>query len=195
MKAGSLATSMTWQRTLQETIVVAAPPARVFAWIDDPANTGLHMSRPSMAMLGGSLRVEQLSPNAAGVGATYRSRGRVLGLPIDFTTAVTVWVSGREKIWRTVGTPRLIVLGDFQMRFSLTACEDDGTNLVLAIDYNVPARFPGRHLGRVLAAPYVRWCLRRMACDVQLAFDSGGRTRTHEMDLGSAALVRRGGQR
>jgi hypothetical protein len=173
MQAGFLATAMTWQRTLQETVVVAAPPARVFAWIDDPANTGLHMSRPSMAMLGGSLRVEQLSPNAAGVGATYRSWGRVLGLPIDFTTAVTVWVSGREKIWRTVGKPRLIVLGDFQMRFLLAGCED-GTNRVLAIDYNVPTRFPGRLLGRVLAAPYVRWCLRRMACDAQLAFDSGG---------------------
>ena len=159
---------MNWEHALQEIVVVPAPPPRVFAWVDNPANTGLHMSRPSMAMLGGSLRVEQLSPNAAGLGATYRSSGRVLGLRIDFTTTVTTWVPEREKVTQTRGEPRLIVIRDFQMTASVMRA-DGGTRLVLALAYNLPAGFLGRLLGRMLAGPYVRWCLRRMADDVRAA--------------------------
>jgi len=128
------------------------------------------MSRPSLAMLGGALRLERLSAQTTGVGATYRSWGRVLGLPIDFTTAVTEWLPAREKTWRTVGKPRLTVLGDFQMRVSL-ASHDGGTNVVMAIDYNLPTRGIGRLLAAVFAAPYVRWCLRRMVRDVRSALD------------------------
>ena len=168
---------MTWTRSLQETVVVRAPGTTVFAWLDEPQNTGFHMSRPSAAMLGGALRLERLSAQTTGVGATYRSWGRVLGLPIDFTTAVTEWAPGREKTWRTIGKPRLIVLGDFQMRFSLTS-HDGGTNVVMAIDYNLPTRGIGRLLGTVLAAPYVRWCLRRMVRDLRSAVDSS-RTPEH----------------
>lgn len=171
LQADFAAGAMSWRHTAQETVVVPAPPARVFAWIDRPENTGLHMSRPSLAMLGGSLRVEQLSPHPTGVGATYRSWGRVLGVRIDFTTTVTAWLPDKEKIWRTIEAPRLVVLGDFQMRFTLTRRDGD-TNLLLAIDYNVPSQGLARVLGRALAAPYVRWCLRRMARDTRLAFES-----------------------
>jgi hypothetical protein len=67
--------------------------------------------------------------------------------------------------------PRLVVLGDCQMRFTLTRRDGD-TNLLLSIDYNVPSRGLARVFGRALAAPYVRWCLRRMARDTRLAFES-----------------------
>jgi hypothetical protein len=162
---------MTWTRSLEETAVVRAAATTVFAWLDEPRNTGFHMNRPSLAMLGGALRLERVSAQTRGVGATYRSWGRVLGLPIDFTTAVTQWVPGREKTWRTVGKPRLIVLGDFQMRFSL-ASRDGGTNVMMAIDYSLPTRGIGRLVGAVLAAPYARWCLRRMVRDARSTLDS-----------------------
>jgi hypothetical protein len=151
--------------------MVAAPPARVFAWLDEPRHTGWHMSRPSPAMLGGALRVERLSDTVTGVGATYRSWGRVLGLPIDFTTVVTQWVVNREKVWRTTGDPRLIVLGHFEMRFSIDPVGDGGTRLVLALDYDLPSGRLGRLLGRALAAPYARWCLRRMSRDAKAALE------------------------
>lgn len=73
-------------RTPEESVIVPAPLPQVFAWLDDPANTGMHLNRPSTAMLGGTLRVERLSATTTGLGTTYRSWGRVLGLPIDFTT-------------------------------------------------------------------------------------------------------------
>ena len=126
------------------------------------------MSRPSLAMLGGALRVERLSAVATGVGATYRSWGRVLGLPIDFTTTVVRWVADREKIWRTIGDPQLIVIGHFEMRFGVDPV-DGGARLTMALEYELPSRGCGRLLGRALAAPYAKWCLRRMCCDARAA--------------------------
>jgi Polyketide cyclase / dehydrase and lipid transport len=163
--------AMKLEHRLEETTTIPAPPARVFAWLDDPQNTGWHMSRPSLAMLGGALRVERLSAMAAGVGATYRSWGHVLGLRIDFTTTVVRWVAGQEKVWRTIGDPRLIVIGPFEMRFALEPI-DGGARLIMAVEYDLPASVLGRLLGRVLAAPYARWCLRRMCRDARAALGS-----------------------
>jgi Polyketide cyclase / dehydrase and lipid transport len=160
-------------RRLEETIEIAAAPAQVFAWLDNPRNTGWHMSRPSLAMLGGSLRVERLSAMAAGVGATYRSWGRVLGLRIDFTTIVVRWVADREKVWRTIGNPRLIVIGPFEMRFGVEPVVG-GARLTMALEYELPSRGLGRLLGRALAAPYAKWCLRRMCRDARAALGADG---------------------
>ena len=157
-------------RRLEKTIRIAAVPAAVFAWLDDPRNSGWHMSRPSLAMLGGALQVERLSAAPTGVGATYRSWGRVLGYRIDFTTTVVQWVPDREKIWRTIGDPRLVVLGNFEMRFGVEPVEG-GTRLTMALDYELPSHGFGRLLGRALATPYARWCLRRMCADAQAALE------------------------
>jgi polyketide cyclase/dehydrase/lipid transport protein len=164
--------AVTGARTLEHTVTIRAAPGLVFAWLDDPAHTSMHMSRPSMAMLGGALRTEQLSPEATGVGAMYRSSGRAFGIPLDFTTVVTRWRPEREKAWQTIGKPRLIVLRHFEMRFSLDPGEG-GTHLTLALEYSLPTHGLGRVLGLALAGPYARWCLRRMLRDAQAALDSG----------------------
>jgi hypothetical protein len=165
---------VTWARSLEQVVDLAATPAKVFCWVDDPRNTGMHMSQPSLAMLGASLRVERQSASMTGVGTTYRSWGRVLGLPVDFTTTVTSWTREREKTWRTIGEPALIVLGHFEMHFSVAPAVP-GTRLRLAIKYNLPATLFGRVIGRILAAPYARWCLRRIANDAQAAFNAPSR--------------------
>jgi hypothetical protein len=130
---------------LDETVMISAPPAVVFAWIDDPQNTGWHMSRSSVAMLGAVLHTEQVSSNQSGLDATYRSHGRILGLPVDFTARVTRWVPDREKIWRTIGEPRLIVLGAFEMQLTI-APEAGGCRLAAGIDYTLPKSWAGRLL-------------------------------------------------
>jgi hypothetical protein len=155
---------------LDETVMIGVPPAVVFAWIDDPRNTGWHMSRPSVAMLGSVLHTEQVSSNESGLDATYRSHGRILGLPIDFTARVTRWVPDREKVWRTIGEPRLIILGAFEMQLT-TAPEGDDCRLTAGIDYTLPKSLAGRLLGHLLARPYSRWCLRRICRDAKTALE------------------------
>lgn len=157
---------------LEESVWISSSPPVVFAWLDDPRNTGWHMSRPSMAMRGSVQRTEQISTNPSGLGAAYRSRGRIMELPLDFTARVTRWMPDRQKVWRTIGEPRLIVLGAFEMRLTVTP-EAGGTRLVAGIDYTLPTSWAGRLLGRFLARPYSRWCPRRVCRDAKAAL---GRT-------------------
>jgi uncharacterized membrane protein len=50
-----------------------APAERVFAYVDDIRNLARHMSeRDSMSMMGSKLRLEIVTPEPTGVGATYR---------------------------------------------------------------------------------------------------------------------------
>jgi len=92
----------------------------------------------------------------------------VLGLPLDFTTTVTSWLPEREKVVETTGRPRLIVIRDFQIRSSI-ARVDGSTRVAFALAYNLPEGRVGRLLGRALAGPYARWCLRRIAQDARAA--------------------------
>ena len=52
---------------LEESVTIAAAPERVFAWAVDPANTGWHMRRRSLVMLGAALKLEQVPAAARGV--------------------------------------------------------------------------------------------------------------------------------
>jgi hypothetical protein len=128
------------------------------------------MSRPSIAMLGAVLHTEQVSSNPSGLDATYRSHGRILGLPIDFTARVTRWVPDREKVWRTTGEPRLIVLGAFEMQLTIAPAAR-GSRLTAGIAYTLPKSWAGRLLGYLLARPYSRWCLRRICRDAKAALE------------------------
>lgn len=114
---------------LEESVTIAAAPERVFAWADDPANTGWHMIR---------------------------------------------WVANREKVWRTVGQPRLLVMAAFQMGLTVTPF-DTGARLKVTLEYELPRRGLPRLLGQALAAPYGRWCLRRVCRDAKAALEDSGK--------------------
>ena len=101
-------------------VEIKLPPDRVFAYLDDIRNTGWHMSQHSPMMFGSKLDLEILSADANGVGATYRWRGKVLGIPVDFTEVVSRWAVNKEKVWHTIGNPKLIILSSYEMRFVLT---------------------------------------------------------------------------
>jgi hypothetical protein len=95
--------------TVSETVEIRAPAEAVFAHVDDIRNLGWHMTgRSSMAMMGSRLRLEILSDQATGLGATYRYWGTMMGLTIDFSESVTKYVPRREKVWHTIGEPRLV---------------------------------------------------------------------------------------
>jgi hypothetical protein len=61
-----------------------------------------------------------------------------------------------RKVWQTVGTPRLLVIGPYRMGFSLVPIEDSdpnsnrSTHLTVSIDYALPVRGLPRILGSAL---------------------------------------------
>jgi hypothetical protein len=97
--------------TVSETVEIRAAVEAVFAHVDDIRNLGWHMTgRSSMAMMGSRLKLEILSDQRTGLGATYRYSGTVMGLSIDFSESVTKYLPPREKVWRTIGKSQLLII-------------------------------------------------------------------------------------
>lgn len=149
--------------TLSRSATIDAPAERVFAYADDIRNLARHMSeRGSMPMMGSKLALEIVTPEPSGVGATYRYTGRVMGFAIDFSETVTAYVPGREKIWHTIGAPRLLIIDSYEMRVLVEPVSEMRSTLAISIDYTLPHRLFWRLFGQLLAAAYARWCLDSM---------------------------------
>jgi len=102
-------------------------------------------------------------------GSLIRIRGRFLGLRLLVDEVVTDHVAPTRKAWRTVGTPRLLVIGHYQMGFVITD-QGDQSGLRVFIDFALPDRWPERWLGRLLGRWYARWCTDSMANDAARHF-------------------------
>ena len=150
-------------RELSQTTTVTAPSGRVFAYADDIRNLARHMSeRGSMPMMGSKLALEILTANTTGVGATYRYSGRMMGLVLDFSELVTKYVAGREKVWRTIGEPKLLIIRSYEMRVLMDPISPTASRLTIGIDYELPQSGFWRASGWLLADAYSRWCLASM---------------------------------
>ena len=160
--------------TVGETVEILAPAEAVFAYVDDIWNLGWHMTgRSSMAMMGSRLRLEVLSNQATGLAATYRYSGTMMGLSIDFSESVTKYLPPREKVWRTIGNPRLLIIASYEMRVAVEPLSPSSARLTISISYELPRVAFWRVVGLLLARPYSRWCLRRMLRDTRHALDPG----------------------
>jgi hypothetical protein len=158
--------------TVAETVDIQAPAEQVFAYVDDIRNVGWHMTeRSSMAMMGSRLGLEILSEQPTGLGATYRYSGTMMGLSLDFSESVTRYIPNREKVWRTIGEPRLLIISSYEMRLAVEPLSAASSRLTISIAYELPRSAFWRIVGRLLAGPYSRWCLRQMVEDAKRALD------------------------
>ena len=163
---------------VSETVEIRAPVETVFAHVDDIRNLGWHMTgRSSMAMMGSRLRLEILSDQPTGLGATYRYSGAMMGLSIDFSESVTKYVPPREKVWRTIGEPRLVIIGSYEMRVTVEPLSPSSSRLTISIIYELPRSGFWRIVGLVLAGSYSRWCLRRMCLDTRRVLEAASTVR------------------
>lgn len=148
---------------LSRSATIDASAEQVFAYVDDIRNLARHMSeRGSMPMMGSKLALDIVTPEFTGVGATYRYSGRVMGLTIDFSESVIHYVPGREKVWRTIGQPRLLIIDNYEMSVRVEPIADKRSKLTIAIDYTLPRSIFWRAVGGLLATSYANWCLGSM---------------------------------
>ena len=154
---------------LSRSVTIEAPAERVFAYVDDIRNLARHMSESrSMPMMGSKLKLEIMTPEPTDVGAVYRYSGRMMGLTIDFSEAVTRYVAGREKVWRTIGGPQLLIIAGYEMLVLVEPVSARSSRLTIGIDYDLPRASIGRLLGWALAGAYSRWCLTSMVQGTKL---------------------------
>jgi hypothetical protein len=75
----------------------------------------------------------------------------------------------RHKAWKTVGPPRLLIIGEYLMGFDISP-QTGGSNLRVFIDYELPQSTRGRWLIAKLASWYAAWCTQRMVKDAVAHF-------------------------
>ena len=153
---------------LETTVEVDAPPERLFAQLDDHEVLASHMMQSSAMMGGSRMFFEFDAARGRAVGSKIRMFGRMLGLTLDVSEVVTERVVPERKVWETVGTPKLLVVGSYRMGFRVQP-NGDRSELTVFIDYDDP---PGaaKVLGRLLGPTYARWCTIRMAEGAAAAF-------------------------
>ena len=151
-------------KKLFKQIEIKATPDKVFEYMDNLGNTGMHMMESSAMMMGSKLQLEQLSENTTGLDSKFRWYGKMMGLKLDFTVVVTKWIKSKEKVWETVGKAKIIILGWYQMRLLLTP-KGEGTLAELSISYTYPENLFGKILAFFLSRWYGNWCLKNMLND------------------------------
>jgi hypothetical protein len=155
-------------RRKQAIAQVRAEPATVFARLDDQTRLGEHMEKPSLMMGGGRMTYAFDAQKGRAVGSHIRMGGSAFGLTLSLDQVVTERVPPQRKVWRTVGQPKLIVVGDYEMGFELSPVAG-GAALKVWIDYDLPRAGIGRLLPG-LGDGYAQWCVDQMVADAVGAF-------------------------
>jgi hypothetical protein len=96
-------------------VSIAATPEEVFAFIDDHSQFASHMSQSSWMMGGGRMLVDVDAARGQAVGSHIRLSGKVFGVRLFLDEVVTRRNPPTDKVWETVGIPRLLVIGSYRM--------------------------------------------------------------------------------
>lgn len=150
---------------------IRAPVEAVFAYVDDPTRLSSHMNQSSWRMGGGRMAMALDAGQGQTVGSRIRLSGRVLGMELAVEEKVTERSPPYRKVWKTTGSPKLIVIGQYRMGFEVTP-EGSGSRLDVFIDYALPERAPVRWLGYLFGGYYARWCTQQMVNDAVQYFAS-----------------------
>ena len=103
------------------------------------------------------------------VGSVIRMEGNVLGLRLAVEEVIVDRRPPHDKVWETLGEPRLIVIGTYRMGFEI-ATFGAASRLRVFIEYNYPRSIAGRMAALMLGGVYAKWCVRRMTEDAHAHF-------------------------
>ncbi len=148
--------------------IINGSPEEVFAFMDDIRNTGKHMTESSGAMAGSKLKIQWLTDYKTGLGTKYRWTGKVVGMKMDFTVEVSKWISGKQKVWGTIGDAKMIVIDWFEMDLIMTPDKNGKSNAKLAINYTKHRGLWGFLFGKW----YSKWCVKSMLGDTKKNFEN-----------------------
>lgn len=152
-------------RHLESTAFIDACPGDVFAFVDDHSRFSSHMSQSSGMMGGGRMVVELDEAKGQAVGSHIHLSGRVFGVSLHLDEVVTRRDPPTNKVWETVGAPRLLVIGAYSMGVQITP-EREGSRLRVFIDYRLPEGPVTYWLGWLFGGLYARWCVDQMLTGV-----------------------------
>lgn len=158
---------MNYKRHYEDSSVVPAGAAEIFAFIDDHVRVMSHMNKPSLMMGGGRGDISFDDGHGQKVGSHIRMSGKAFGITVFVDEVITRYEPPRIKIWETVGTPKLLVIGHYRMKAGIEP-QEDVSLLRLSIDYDLPKT--NAWLGKLFGRYYVKWCVQRVIKDTHSYF-------------------------
>lgn len=160
-------------RNYKDDVLIPASPEELFAYVDDHALFSSHMNKPSWFMGGGKMDISVDAGQGRRIGSHIRMSGKALGITVYLDEVVLRHDPPYVKSWETVGTPKLLVVGQYRMGIEIRP-ESDGSRLRVTIDYALPTTHVW--LGRMFGRMYAKWCVRQMINGARDAFKT--RTRS-----------------
>jgi hypothetical protein len=151
-------------RRYESESAINASAESVFAHVDDQARFSSHMSQSSWKMGGGSMKIEFDQDHGQAVGSLIRLSGRVLGITLSVEEVVVERTPPRQKVWETIGSPRLLVIGHYRMGFDIVP-QGERSLLRVFISYALPPSGVARWLGWLFGGFYAKWCVGQMVRD------------------------------
>lgn len=155
----------------ESSAIIRIPVNQVFEYLDNHARLSSHMQKSSWQMGGGRMEIELDQDQGRKVGSRIRLAGRVRGVELSVEERVTEHTPPHRKVWETIGSPQLLVIGHYRMGFDLSPRGNDST-LRVFIEYALPDQVPARWLGQLLGKYYARWCTQQMVDEAVKHFSS-----------------------
>lgn len=164
-----------FMRHYEESTFIPVVPETLFVYVDDHTKFSSHMSQSSWMMGGGSMQTSVDGGRGQKVGSHIQLQGKVFGITLFLDEVVTEHVPPHRKVWKTVGTPRLLIIGYYQMGLDITP-EKEGSKFTVSIDYELPQSTRTRWLAYLFSGVYAKWCVRQMLTGAREYFtkDSSG---------------------
>ena len=157
-------------------VSIDAPPGDVFSYLNRHARLATHMTQASWMMGGGRMDISVDEGGGEKLGSHIRMSGKAFGISLFLDEVVTRYEPPVAKVWGTVNTLRLLVIGHYRMGFELVP-QNAGSKLCVFIDYNLPESLGGRVLGFLLGRVYAKWCVNSMLRDAVEHFSFSGKAR------------------
>lgn len=132
---------------------------KVFDFVDDHTRFSSHMSKSSLMMGGGKMKVILDDKHGQEVGSHIILSGNVFGINLYLDEVVTERERPYLKVWKTVGTPKLLVIGNYQIKIEIEP-KDNKSLLRVSIDYEMPDK--NVWLGKLFGGIYAKWCVGQM---------------------------------
>lgn len=146
-------------RHYEKSIFIPAHTEDIFAYIDDHTLFSSHMNESSWMMGGGKMNTSIDAKGGKEVGSHIQMSSNIFGIKLYLDEVVTRREPPLIKTWETVGNPKLLVVGPYQMKAGIKP-QENGSLLTVSIDYDLPNK--NRWLGKLFGGFYAKWCVQQM---------------------------------
>lgn len=162
----------TYEKRYEESMFIPAPAEDVFDYVDDHSNFYSHVIKFSH-MVGGRMDLKFDDGGGKTLGSHIRLSGKVLGKSLSLEEVITKREPPHIKTWETVGTPKFLIVGQYQMDVHIEP-QGSGSLLRISLDYDTPPK--SGWLRRILSRVYGKLCAKEM---VKVTRDYFTQTKKH----------------